>query len=94
MGDHFWPAVYPGIAVGVLYGLSLGGRRNIALASLGALVAAYLAFALQPTFFTDEGLVPLFSMLALSFVGGAILVRIGAALAPAPGRGRPPGGAG
>ena len=58
MGDHFWPAVYPGIAVGLLYGLSLGGTRNIVLASLGALAAAFLSFTLMVPFFTEEGIAP------------------------------------
>jgi hypothetical protein len=79
MGDHFWPAVYPGIAVGLLYGLSLGGVRNIVVASLGGLVAAFLAFTLLPSFFAEDGLVPLAALLAVSFAGAYAVVRAAAA---------------
>ena len=84
MGDHFWPAVYPGIAVGILYGLSLGGLRNIALASLGAFVTAYLAFAMLSGFFTADGILPLAAMLAVSLAGAVVLARLGQVLSRSP----------
>lgn len=83
MGDHFWPAVYPGIAVGLFFGLALGGWRNALLGALGGLVAAYLSFLLFGSFFAEEGLLPLAALVGVSLAGAYCLTRAADALAGA-----------
>jgi hypothetical protein len=40
MGDHFWPAMYPGIIVGLLVGLTGGGILSMLLGAIGGLAGA------------------------------------------------------
>lgn len=79
MGDHFWPAVYPGLGVGLLYGLALGGWTNVATGAIGGLVAAVLGFVLFGSFLAEDGLLPLAVLLCLSLAGafgGTRIVRL------------------
>lgn len=79
MGDHFWPAVYPGLGVGLLYGLALGGWTNAATGAIGGLVAAFLGFVLFGSFLAEDGLLPLAVLLGLSLAGafgGTSLARV------------------
>jgi xanthosine utilization system XapX-like protein len=46
MDDHFWPAMYPGLIVGILYGLSLRGVFNTVVATIGGLIGAAIAYAI------------------------------------------------
>lgn len=80
MGDHFWPSIYPGIAVGLLYGLSLGGWRNALLGALGGLAAAFLAFLMLGSLFAEEGLLPLAALIAVSVLGAYAVTRAAAAV--------------
>ncbi len=63
MDDHFWPALYPAIAVGLLMGLAGGSVVSTALGSVGGLLGAaalYFAFTwlgLQETILSLVGLV-------------------------------------
>lgn len=79
MGDHFWPSIYPGIGIGLLYGLYRGGLANAALGALGGLIAAFLAFISVGGFLAEEGLVPLAVLMLLS-LAGAVAVTRGAGL--------------
>lgn len=74
MGDHFWPAVYPGLAIGLLYGLHAGGIFNVLLGSVGGTLAAVAAFVWLPAFFSQDGIVPLAALLATSLLGAYCLI--------------------
>lgn len=69
MGDHFWPALYPGIIVGLLYGLSLRGLANIILATLGGLAGSALAYWGLVTTGLNEGLPSVAGLVVLAFLG-------------------------
>lgn len=60
---------------------------NIALASIGALIAAYLAFSLMSGFFTDDGPLPLIAMLTVSLGGAFAVARLGSMLTQSTRRG-------
>jgi hypothetical protein len=80
MGDHFWPALYPGIIVGLLYGLSLRGLPNIVLGAVGGLTGSALAYWGLVSFGLNEGLPSVVGMVALAWLGAygatSILARI------------------
>lgn len=86
MGDHFWPAVYPGIAVGVLYGLSVGGWRNALLGAVGALIATFVGFTLPGSFFADDELVSMLALFAVALAGAWATVRLSRFAASRPAR--------
>jgi tetrahydromethanopterin S-methyltransferase subunit D len=69
MGDHFWPALYPGVIVGLLYGLSLRGLPNVVLGTLGGLVGSALAYWCLVTAGLNEGLPSVAGMVVLAFLG-------------------------
>jgi hypothetical protein len=75
MGDHFWPSIYPCIAVGLLYGFALGGWKNAMLGAVGGLVASYLAFFFFTAFFSQDGMGPLAILLALSLAGAVVVTK-------------------
>lgn len=76
MGDHFWPALYPGLIVGLLYGLSLRGPINIAAGTLGGLAGSAIAYWASVAFGFDEGLVSVLSLVVLALLGAACAVYI------------------
>lgn len=69
MGDHLWPALYPGIIVGLLYGLSLRGVWNPPLGAVGGLLGAALAVAVYRYFNIEEGLLTAAVTVAFAAVG-------------------------
>ncbi len=75
MDDHFWPAVYPGLVVGGLYGLAVGGVANAVVGAVGGLAAAAIAFFLLGPLLTEEGLLPLAGLLGLSLLGAFVTIR-------------------
>jgi hypothetical protein len=78
MGDHFWPSLYPGLIVGLLYGLSLRGTVNIIVATLGAVAGSAIAYWALVTFGFNDGLISVLSLVVLALLGamGAVyLVR-------------------
>ncbi len=74
MDDHFWPAIYPGLIIGCLYGLSVGGIFNTAAGTTGGLIGALAAYVLLPRLGIETGFLSLAGLLALSFVGAFALV--------------------
>jgi uncharacterized membrane protein YeaQ/YmgE (transglycosylase-associated protein family) len=76
MEAHFWPALYPGLIVGLLYGLSLRGLVNIVAGTLGGLVGSAIAYWASVTFGFDEGLVSVVSLVVLAFLGAVCAVYI------------------
>ncbi len=69
MDDHFWPAMYPGLIVGILYGLSLKGWLNVALAAAGSLVGAAVSYEALPAIGINDDLASVVGMIVLSFLG-------------------------
>jgi hypothetical protein len=80
MGDHFWPSVYPAVAVGVLDGLALGGARNVLRGALGALALSMAALSFATPVFASEGLTATLALVAVALFGAFILCRLGGAL--------------
>ncbi len=69
MGDHFWPALYPGIIVGLLYGFSLRGFANIVLGTIGGLIGSAIAYWGLVNAGLNEGLQSVAGMVALALLG-------------------------
>lgn len=46
LGDHFWPAMYPGIVVGALVGVSADNVPSTILGATGGLAGATALFFL------------------------------------------------
>jgi hypothetical protein len=76
MGDHFWPALYPGLIVGLLYGLSLRGVANAVVGALGGLAGSALAYWALLTFGLNEGLVSVAGMVVLAALGAFCAIHI------------------
>jgi hypothetical protein len=77
MGDHFWPAVYPGLVVGVLYGLSARGGLNAFLGALGGGLGAAVSLLVFEPFFLSDGLLPIGVLMAVSLGAAAGFVSAG-----------------
>lgn len=76
MGDHFWPAMYPGLIVGILYGLSLRGVFNTAVAALGGLVGAAIAYEILLAVDLNDGLPSVIGLVAAALLGAYLLTSI------------------
>lgn len=74
--DHIWPALYPGIIIGALYGLSLRGIWNFALGALGGVAGAAVSLPVVAQLGLSEGFVSLVVLIALSFVGAFAFTRL------------------
>ena len=76
MGEHFWPSMYPGLIVGLMYGLYAGGWMRIIIATVGGLLGA-LGYALAfPALVQQDGLLPLLGLLLSALVVAFCLVAI------------------
>jgi hypothetical protein len=73
MDDHLWPSLYPGIIVGILYGLGIGGWRATAPGGAGGLAGAAVAFFAVQWLAVPEGFVTFVASVAAA-VAGAMLV--------------------
>lgn len=76
MGDHFWPAMYPGLIVGILYGLSLRGVFNTVVAALGGLVGAAIAYAVLVAVDLNDGLPSVIGLIVAALIGAYLLTNI------------------
>lgn len=74
--DHIWPALYPGIIIGALYGLSLRGVWNFILGGLGGLAGAAVSLPVVSQLGLSEGFVSLVVLIALSFLGAFACTRL------------------
>jgi hypothetical protein len=75
LGDHFWPAMYPGIIVGLLVGLSGGNFVSTVLGAVGGLLGAmalYFGFAWLGL---EESFVGLVALIAGAAAGALLLMR-------------------
>lgn len=76
MGDHFWPAMYPGLIVGILYGLSLRGVFNTVVSALGGLVGAAIAYAGLLAVDLNDGLPSVIGLVVAAFAGAYLLTSV------------------
>jgi len=76
MDDHFWPAMYPGLIVGILYGLSLRGVFNTVVATVGGLIGAAIAYEILVTLNMNDGLPSVISLIVAAFLGAYLLTNI------------------
>ncbi len=76
MDDHFWPAMYPGLIVGILYGLSLRGVFNTVVAALGGLIGAAIAYELLTAANMNDGLPSVAGLVIAALVGAYLLTNI------------------
>ena len=76
MDDHFWPAMYPGLIVGILYGLSLRGLTNTIVAAVGGLIGAALAYEILTIANLNDGLPSVLGLTVTAFVGAYLLTNV------------------
>jgi len=76
MGDHFWPAMYPGLIVGILYGLSQRGFVNTIVATIGALIGAAIAYAGLLAVDLNDGLPSVIGLVAAALFGAYLFTSI------------------
>lgn len=82
MDDHFWPSLYPGIIVGVLYGISAGGWRGITLGGVGGLIGATLAYFAVRWLAVPEGFVTLAASVIVAIAGAFAMITLGRRFLP------------
>ncbi len=68
--------MYPGLIVGILYGLSLRGVFNIAVATAGGLIGAAVAYEILVTLNMNDGLPSVIGLIAASLLGAYLLTSI------------------
>ena len=76
MDDHFWPSMYPGILIGIIYGFGIGGLRSMLLGAIGGLAGAALAYAAVGWLSLSEGFATLAMSIALAAGLAAALVGV------------------
>lgn len=77
MDDHFWPAMYPGLIVGILFGLSLReGILSTVVATLGGLIGAAIAYEALTAANMNDGLPSVIGLTAAAFVGAYLLAHV------------------
>ena len=77
MDDHFWPSLYPAIAVGCLLGLAFGGLRSIVLGTLGGSIGGAAAYFLAAAISLEDGIISLALLIACSALGAYALIALG-----------------
>jgi uncharacterized membrane protein YeaQ/YmgE (transglycosylase-associated protein family) len=73
MDDHFWPAIYPGLIVGILYGLSLRGVFNTVVSAVGGLIGAAVAYEILTAANLNDGLPSVAGLVVAAFAGAYLL---------------------
>ena len=76
IADHIWPALYPSIIIGALYGLSLRGIWNFILGAVGGIAGAAVSLPVVAQLGLSEGFVSLVVLVALSFLGAFAFTRL------------------
>lgn len=77
MDDHFWPSIYPAIAVGLLLGLAYGGITLTVMGTLGGLIGGAGAYFLSAAIGLDDGIASLVLLVACSALGAYLLIALG-----------------
>jgi uncharacterized membrane protein YeaQ/YmgE (transglycosylase-associated protein family) len=73
MDPHFWPSMYPGVIVGILYGLSLRGVFNTVVAAVGGLIGAALAYEILTAADMNDGLPSVIGLTLAAVIGAYLL---------------------
>ncbi len=76
MDPHFWPSTYPGLIVGILYGLSLRGVFNTIVSALGGLIGAAIAYEILTAVDMNDGLPGVIGLILVAFVGAYLLTSL------------------
>jgi hypothetical protein len=76
MDDHFWPAMYPGLIVGILYGLSLRGVFNTVISAVGGLLGAAIAYEILTAAQMNDGLPSVIGLTIAAFLGAYLLTSV------------------
>jgi uncharacterized membrane protein YeaQ/YmgE (transglycosylase-associated protein family) len=76
MDPHFWPSTYPGLIVGILYGLSLRGVFNTVVSALGGLIGAAVAYEILTAINMNEGLPGVVGLVLVAFAGAYVLTNL------------------
>jgi len=74
--DHFWPSIYPGLFIGIIYGLYARGVVNVFSGVIGGMIGAIAAFIVVAKSGIEEGLLPLAFLIGVSLLGAAFLVYV------------------
>jgi outer membrane lipoprotein SlyB len=77
LGDHFWPAMYPGIIVGALVGLSRGNVVSTILGAVGGLLGAMALYFVFTLIGLDESILSLAGLIGGAVVGAYLMMRAG-----------------
>jgi hypothetical protein len=77
LGDHFWPAMYPGIVVGLLVGLSGGIVVSTVLGAAGGLLGAMALYFMFAWLGLEETIVGLIALIGGAVAGAFLLMRTG-----------------
>ena len=87
MDDHFWPSIYPAIAVGLLLGLAYGGLTQALLGTLGGLIGGAGAYFLSAAIGLQDGIASLAVLLGGAALGAYVLITLGKRLSKPSGDG-------
>jgi hypothetical protein len=77
MDDHFWPSIYPAIAIGVLLGLAYGGLALTVMGTLGGLLGGAGAYLLSAAIGLEDGIASLALLVGCSALGAYVLIALG-----------------
>jgi len=75
--DHFWPSMYPGIAVGLLMGLAGGNLVSTILGAVGGLAGAIVLFFIFAWVGLEESVLSLVGLIGGAILGAYLLMRAG-----------------
>ena len=76
MDDHFWPSIYPAIAVGLLLRLAYGGLTLAVVGTLGGLIGGAAAYYLCAAIGLDDGIGSLVLLVGCSALGAYVFVAL------------------
>lgn len=77
LGDHFWPAMYPGIAIGLLVGLSAGNIISTILGAVGGFLGTIAIYFALVWIGLDESILSLAGLIGGAIVGALLFMRAG-----------------
>lgn len=77
MDDHFWPAMYPAIAVGFLMGLAAGDALATVLGAAGGLVGAVGLYFVFGWLGLEESILSLLGLIGGAVAGAYLLMNAG-----------------
>jgi len=83
MNDHFWPSLYPGIIVGLLFGLAGGGFLSMLTGAAGGLAGAAATYFLITWLGLQDSVVSLAALIGAAAVAGYVGALAGSRLSQA-----------